>query len=59
MRLMVMQHYLDEELFITKDGVAVAYLRTGSKTQDLLSGKINNVRYENLPCVMLHFVAVA
>ena len=41
MRLMVMQHFLDEELFITRDGVAVAYLRTGPKTAELLSGKSN------------------
>lgn len=38
-RLMVMQHYLDEELFITRDEVAVAYLRVGPKAQELLSGK--------------------
>jgi len=44
MRLMVMQHFLDEELFITRDGVAVAYLRTGSKAGELLSGK-SNVRF--------------
>ena len=41
MRLMVMQHYLDEELFITRDGVAVAYLRTGPKASELLCGKTN------------------
>ena len=41
MRLMVMQHFLDEELFITRDGVAVAYLRTGPKSAELLSGKTN------------------
>lgn len=35
---MVMQHYLDEELFINKDEVAVAYLRIGPKAQELFSG---------------------
>ncbi|XP_057371792.1 recQ-like DNA helicase Blm [Daphnia carinata] len=34
MRTMVMQHYLDEELFISRDEVAVAYLRVGSKAPD-------------------------
>ena len=34
-----MQHYLDEELFINRDEVAVAYLRVGPKAQELMSGK--------------------
>ena len=36
---MVMQHYLDEELVITKEDMACAYLRPGPKANDLLSGK--------------------
>ena len=39
MRLMVMSHYLDEELFINRDEVAVAYLRIGPKAEDLFNGK--------------------
>lgn len=49
MRLMVMSHYLDEELFINKDEMAVAYLRVGPKAQDLLSGK-DRVRRLTLIC---------
>ena len=39
MRLLVMKHYLDEELVITKEDVAIAYLRIGSKARAILSGE--------------------
>ena len=39
MRLMVMQHYLDEELFINKEEMAIGYLRVGPKAKDLMEGR--------------------
>lgn len=39
MRLLVIQHYLHEELFINKDEMAMAYMRVGPRANDLLSGK--------------------
>ena len=36
---MVMQHYLDEDLVITRDDIAAAYVRLGHKAAELLSGK--------------------
>ena len=34
-----MQRYLDEELVINREDMAIAYLRIGPKAQDLFSGK--------------------
>ena len=34
MRTMVLNHYLDEELVISREEVAIAYLRVGSKVPD-------------------------
>ena len=48
LRFMVMQHYLDEDLVITRDDIAAAYVRLGHKAAELLSGKARVINLYSL-----------